>query len=68
MEIGENKIAMKYVEYVVYYSNPREFELYIEKFDNLKAAKDCKEKIEKEYKDIDVTKRTIYEEFITDKI
>lgn len=65
MEIGENKIIMKRVEYVVDYSNPKKFEAYRETFTTLKAAKECKKKMIKEYKNVDITKRTIYSKLIS---
>lgn len=65
METGENKIVMKKnIEYIVYYSNPKKFEAYMESFSTLIDAKSFKSEIMKKYKIIEIIKKTVFEEII----
>lgn len=64
MEIGEIKVNMSKVEYIVYYSNPKKFEAYMESFSTLIDAKSFKNEMMKKYKIIEIIKRTVFEEII----
>ncbi|MCC0752626.1 hypothetical protein KGF47_18060 [Clostridioides sp. ZZV13-5731] len=57
----------KNIEYIVDYSNPGKIEAYREIFSTLKDAELFKSEIIKKYKNIDITKKTVFKELICRK-